>query len=27
MSDLEKAIGKVLDDPDQKAMEIGPMFA
>jgi proteasome regulatory subunit len=27
MSDLERAIGKVLDDTDQKAMESGPMFA
>ena len=27
MSDLERAISKVLDDGDQKALESGPMFA
>lgn len=27
MSDLERAISKVLDDGDQRAMESGPMFA
>lgn len=27
MSDLERAIAKVLDDSDQRAMESGPMFA
>ena len=27
MSDLERAISKVLDDSDQRAMESGPMFA
>ncbi|HIH00766.1 TPA: proteasome-activating nucleotidase, partial [Thermoplasmata archaeon] len=27
MSDLERAISKVLDDGDQKILESGPMFA